>query len=157
MVHIAETTLSGAHHIRIGVKRLTETANWPYRATEGSAGFDLCVDNTEPVVLEPRSRVKIDTGLAFSIPPGHVMLLFARSGLAYKHGIQLTNGVGVIDSDYRNEVGALLYNTSDKPFTIEPGMRMMQAVVIGYPNTQYVEVDELDETDRNGGYGSTGI
>lgn len=101
----------------------------------------------------------IPTGIAISLgSPEYVALLFARSGLAVKNGICLANGVGVIDSDYTGEIMVALLNTSDRPFTVEPGDRVAQMAVVPVCKALFTPVDALEETDRgSGGFGSTGI
>lgn len=131
---------------------------WPQRATTGSAGMDLSACIEEDIILSPRQLVRIPTGIAIALPgPEYVALVYARSGLGIKHGIALSNGVGVIDSDYRGEIQVGLTNLSDKPYTIHPGDRIAQLVVtpVVLPELEWVE--ELDDTERGtGGFGSTG-
>lgn len=131
---------------------------FPAYATGGAAGMDLraCID--EALTIAPGERVKVPTGFAIALPgPGYVALLFARSGLAIKHGITVPNCVGVIDSDYRGEVIAALINLSDTPYTVEPGDRVAQLVILPVERAHIREVDELDDTGRGaGGFGSTG-
>lgn len=92
-----------------------------------------------------------------ALPDGYEAQIRARSGLAAKHGIMPANGVGTIDADYRGEVGVILLNTSNEPFTVEPGMRIAQMIVQQYETVEWDEVGELDITERGeGGYGSTG-
>lgn len=131
---------------------------FPSRATEGSAGLDLraCLD--EPVVISPRQLVSIPTGIAIALPgPEHVALVFARSGLGIKHGISLSNGVGVIDSDYRGEIRVGLTNLSHIPYTVQPGDRIAQLVLTPVVTPELEIVAELEDTGRGtGGFGSTG-
>ena len=131
---------------------------WPQRATAGSAGMDLAACMEEDVTIAPRQLVKIPTGIAIALPGSeYVALVFARSGLGIKHGITLSNGVGVIDSDYRGEIQVGLTNLSDKPYTIHPGDRIAQLAVTPVVLPQLEWVEELDDTDRGvGGFGSTG-
>jgi len=129
----------------------------PYYATEGAAAVDLhaCVD--EAVTLPPGGRALLPTGLAVAIPAGYVGLLAVRSSMGIRHGVTLSNGVGVIDSDYRGEIIVALTNLSDTPYTIQPGDRVAQLVISPVVQAQISLVDELDETDRGaGGFGSTG-
>lgn len=130
----------------------------PARATDGSAGLDLRACMDEAVTIAPRQLVRIPTGLAIALPgPEYVALIFARSGLGIKHGICLSNGVGVIDSDYRGELQVGLTNLSDTPYTVQPGDRIAQLVVMPVALPQLELVEELEETDRGaGGFGSTG-
>ena len=131
---------------------------FPTRATEGSAGLDLRACLEEPVTIAPRQLVTIPTGVAMALPgQEYVGLIFARSGLGVKHGISLSNGVGVIDSDYRGELMVALTNLSDTPYTIQPGDRIAQLVVTPVALPPVEIVTELDGTGRGtGGFGSTG-
>ena len=130
----------------------------PYYASAGAAAMDLhaCVDG--PVEVAPRALVSIPTGVAIALPSAdYVALVFARSGLGIKHGITLSNGVGVIDSDYRGEIRVGLTNLSDVPYTVQPGDRIAQLMVTPVVRPALVQVEELDETQRGtGGFGSTG-
>ena len=97
----------------------------PFYATPGSAAMDLCACVDEPVEIAPRALVSIPTGIAIALPSAeYVALVFARSGLGIRHGIALSNGVGVIDSDYRGEIRVGLTNLSDAPYTVMPGDRV---------------------------------
>ena len=131
---------------------------WPSRATEGSAGMDLSACIEENLIISPRQLVKIPTGIAIALPgPEYVALVYARSGLGIKHGIALSNGVGVIDSDYRGEIQVGLTNLSHTPYTIHPGDRIAQLVVTPVVLPELERVEELDDTGRGtGGFGSTG-
>lgn len=140
------------------IKKLRENAVIPQRATSGSAGIDLvaCIDT--PVTVEPHKCVQIPSGIAIELPnENYGAFVFARSGISRKHGIAPVNAVGVIDSDYRGEVIMGLINHFDEPYTIEPGDRVAQLVVMPVAPLPVLEVGELDETDRGeGGFGSTG-
>ena len=144
--------------MELKIKKLRENAKIPFRATEGSAGMDLyaCID--EPVTLALGEKAVIPTGIAIALPsPELGAFIFARSGLAIKHGIGLLNSVGVIDSDYRGEVCVGVINQLSEPYTINPGERIAQLVILPVSLIEPVEVDELDETERGaGGFGSTG-
>lgn len=136
---------------------LSPLAKPPVRATEGSAGFDLTAAIPTPSAIPSGARALIPTGLAVALEPLTMGLVFARSGLATKHGIALSNGVGVIDSDYRGEVRVGLVNLSEEAYVIEPGERIAQLVVVPICTPIPVEVNELPETGRGeGGFGSTG-
>lgn len=130
----------------------------PYYASAGAAAMDLhaCLD--APVEIAPRALVSIPTGVAIALPSAdYVALVFARSGLGIKHGIALSNGVGVIDSDYRGEIRVGLTNLSETPYTIQPGDRIAQLMVTPVVRPTLVQAEELDETARGaGGFGSTG-
>ena len=131
----------------------------PYYASPGAAAMDLhaCLD--EPLTLSPGALVSIPTGLAIALPSAAYMaLVFARSGLGVKHGIALSNGVGVIDSDYRGEIRVGLTNLSHVPYTVRPGDRIAQPAVVPVVQARLVPVEDLDETARGtGGFGSTGL
>ena len=101
-------------------------------------------------------RILIPTGLYMAIPEGYELQVRPRSGLAIKHGITVLNSPGTVDSDFRGEIGIILINLSDTPFLIEPGMRIAQGVIGSYVKADWIEVESLDETDRKGGFGSTG-
>ena len=130
----------------------------PARSTPGSAGMDLAACMDGPVTIAPRALARIPTGLAIALPsPDYAALVFARSGLGVKHGISLSNGVGVIDSDYRGEIQVGLTNLSDTPYTVQPGDRIAQLAVLPVVRPSLERVEELDQTDRGtGGFGSTG-
>lgn len=140
------------------VKKLREDAVLPARATEGSAGMDLHALVDAPVTLRPGERAMIPTGLAIALPsPDYVALVFARSGLAVKKGVTLSNCVGVVDSDYRGELKVGLINQSQEPYTIEKGERIAQLAIMPVCLPEVVQAEELDETGRGaGGFGSTG-
>lgn len=131
----------------------------PTYATAASAGVDLCADIKDPLTVSPGENVKIPTGLAIELPGPHVVaLVFARSGLASRYGIGLTNGVGVIDSDYRGEIQVLLQNLGQQPVIVNPGDRIAQMVFMPIFKAVFEEVAELRETARGtGGFGSTGV
>ena len=143
----------------LNVKRTNPYAILPRYATAGAAGMDLsaCLPE-EPVTLEPGQRALIPTGVAMALPPLHVGLVFARSGLAVKRGITLSNGVGVIDSDYRGEIRVGLINLGSESVTISHGERIAQLAVLPVVQASLAEAEELDETERGGGgFGSTGV
>lgn len=131
---------------------------YPFYATAGAAAMDLCACVDEPVEVAPRALVSIPTGIAIALPSAeYVALVFARSGLGIKHGIALSNGVGVIDSDYRGEIQVGLTNLSHTPYTISPADRIAQLAVVPVVQVNPVPVENLDETERgSGGFGSTG-
>ena len=130
----------------------------PAYATPESAGMDLRANITEPIVLHPLERRIIPTGLYIALPPGYEAQVRPRSGLAFKHGITVLNSPGTIDSDYRGELGILLVNQSNEDFTVEAGERIAQMVIARHEQGEFVEVEELDDTERGaGGYGHTGV
>ncbi len=140
------------------IKKLRENARVPFRATAGSAGMDLyaCID--EAITIAPHEIKLIPTGIAIALESAeYVAYLYARSGLAIKHGIAPANCVGVIDSDYRGEVCVGLINQTTEPFVIEPNERIAQMVISPVILPEIEVMDELDDTDRGaGGFGSTG-
>ena len=143
----------------INVKiKLTRGAVCPEYATEGSAALDLRAIIDEPFVLEPGERHSFPTGIAISPETrGVVAIIAARSGLGIKHGINLSNGIGVIDSDYRGEISVGLFNSSKVAYTVAPGDRIAQLMFIPVMHASFTVCDELDETARGaGGFGSTG-
>lgn len=142
----------------IRFQKLHPNAVIPQRATPGSAGLDLVACMEEPVLLPPGGRAMIPTGLAMAIPTAEwVGLVYARSGLAVRHGITLSNSVGVIDSDYRGEIRVGLCNLGQEPYTVQPGERIAQLVISPVLLPPVEEANELDSTERGtGGFGSTG-
>ena len=144
--------------MELKIKKLRENAKIPFRATEGSAGMDLfaCID--EPVTLAGGEKAVIPTGIAIALPSAELgAFIFARSGLAIKHGIGLLNSVGVIDSDYRGEICVILINHGEYPFVIRDGDRIAQMVFASVERALFAEVRELGETERgDGGFGHTG-
>lgn len=130
----------------------------PAYATELSAGMDLRANIDEPIVLKPMERRLVPTGLHIALPVGYEAQVRPRSGLALKKGITVLNAPGTVDADYRGDVGVILINFSDEPFTIEDGERIAQMVIARHEHAEFVPVDVLDETERGeGGYGHTGV
>lgn len=140
--------------MRLNVK-LTDGAPLPRHAKPGDAGMDLT--SRETVEIAPQGTVMVGTGVAVEIPEGHVGLCFPRSGLASKRGINITNCVGVIDSGYRGEIKAPLYNAGTETQVVERGERVIQLVVVPFVSCECVSVDELSDTARGAsGFGSSG-
>ena len=137
---------------------LGKEIEYPAYATDGSAGMDLraCID--APVTIPAGERGLIPTGLAIALPgPEWVALVYARSGLAIKHGLSPAHCVGVIDSDYRGQVHVGLHNLSGEPYTVQPGDRVAQLVIMPVAQANITVTDTLDDTERGaGGFGSTG-
>jgi dUTP pyrophosphatase len=143
--------------MKIEIKKLRENAVLPDYQTASAAGMDLTACLDEPVILQPHERFAVPLGFAIALPVGYEAQVRGRSGMAAKFGIVPANGVGTVDADYRGEVHAILLNTSNQPFTIEPGMRVAQMVINRYEVASWSEVAELDETERGEGrFGSTG-
>lgn len=164
--------------MKVQVVRNT-TNELPKYADEGCSGMDLRADfshlnydylfNCEVIkkidsdypnklIINPGGRALIPTGLHVAIPKGYELQVRGRSGLALKHGISITQGLGTIDASYRGDIGILLTNTGTEPFTIEPGDRIAQAVVAKVEHIEWEEVESLDKTERGeGGFGHTGV
>lgn len=130
----------------------------PYYASAGAAAMDLhaCLD--APVTVPAGGRTVVPTGIAIALPSAaYVALVFARSGLGIKKGIALSNGVGVIDSDYRGEIRVGLQNSGTEDYIVRPGDRIAQLAVVPVLQVELEQADSLDETERGtGGFGSTG-
>lgn len=152
--------------MELSIQKLRPNATLPRYATSGSAGLDLCACLDAPLTLSRHADgaaqgrwncAKVPTGLAMAIPEGYVGLIFARSGLATKHGLTPANCVGVIDSDYRGEIVVALVNLGAEDYVIQPGERVAQLVIVPCAQPRLVETDALPQTDRGaGGFGSTG-
>lgn len=131
----------------------------PKYESVGAAGIDLlaCVDND--VVIEPNGgRALISTGLFMELPTGYEAQIRPRSGLALKNGITVLNSPGTIDSDYRGEIGVILANFGKEAFVVKRGMRIAQMIFAEYSHANFIEVDELNQTERgDGGFGHSGI
>jgi dUTP diphosphatase len=142
--------------VTLRFRRLAVAARPPTQAHDGDAGYDLHA--AEAATIGPGERASIGTGIAVAIPEGQAGLVIPRSGLAAKHGISVVNAPGLIDSGYRGELRVLLLNTDrSEPFTVEPGDRIAQLVLVRVETEELEEVAELDETLRGaGGFGSTG-
>jgi dUTP pyrophosphatase len=140
----------------VPVRRLAEDAVLPARTHVGDAGFDLA--SREHVVIGPGERALVGTGVAVAIPDGHAGLVVPRSGLAARHGIAVVNSPGLIDSGYRGEIRVIVLNTDrSSSFTIEPGMRIAQLLVVRVPEVALVEVVALTGSERGeAGFGSSG-
>lgn len=140
------------------IKIKSLSGNIPQYETEGSAGMDIKAYLKEPIRIAPGKRALIPTGLFLEIPTGYEVQIRARSGLAVKYGIGLTNGIGTIDSDYRGEIKVSLINWGEEEFTVNCGDRIAQMVVCRYEKVELEPVKELNETARGtGGFGHTGI
>ena len=129
----------------------------PAYAYVGDAGLDL--RSAEDAVLKPFERKLVSCGIAIAIPEGHAGFVLPRSGLAAKHGISIVNAPGLIDSNYRGEIKAILVNLdAHEEFEISHGDRIAQLVIMPYPAVELKEVEELDQTVRGaGGFGSSGV
>jgi len=130
----------------------------PAYQSDGAAGMDLRAHIEAPLTLAPHKPCLVPTGIAIALPSAdYAAFVHARSGLASKHGIGLSNGVGVVDSDYRGELKVPLINQSDVPYEIAPGERIAQLVIAPVCRVETLVCEELDDTQRGeGGFGSTG-
>lgn len=144
--------------VTVKYKVLDPRAQAPAYATAGAAAADLCALLDVPLTLAPMERALIPTGLAIELPgAGTVALVYARSGLAIKHGLCMANGVGVIDSDYRGELRVPMVNLGAQPYTIQPGERVAQLCIAPVYTAAFVPAGALSGTARGeGGFGSTG-
>jgi dUTP pyrophosphatase len=125
--------------------------------TAHAAGLDLSAAIDAPLVIEPRERAAIGTGLALALPPGYEGQLRPRSGLARNHGVTLVNSPGTLDADYRGELTVLVINHGSAPVTVKSGDRIAQMVIAPVEQAELIEVDDLAATERGeGGFGSTG-
>lgn len=144
-------------HLKIPTVR-AEGASMPMHGTEHAAGYDLCALLDRPHELAPGQRHLFATGLRMAIPPGLVGMVCPRSGLALKYGVTVLNAPGIVDADYRGDIGVILANLGDKPFVVSPGDRIAQMVFGHAMRTVFVPAHGLQATPRGeGGFGSTGV
>ena len=146
--------------IFIKVKRLDASTDLPLPCyeSEGSSGMDIRASVREAVLLNPGEIRLIPTGLAVSVPPGYEAQIRPRSGLALKHGVGMVNSPGTIDSDYRGEIGIIVINWGQRPFTIRRGDRIAQMIITRVYRADITEVEVLDSTRRGGGgFGHSGV
>lgn len=129
----------------------------PGYATNAAAGMDLRANLNEPIILKSLERALVATGLFIELPVGAEAQIRPRSGLAFKHGLTVLNSPGTIDADYRGEIKVILVNLSKEDFTINDGERIAQMVIAKHEQAEWVEVEQLMETERGaGGFGHTG-
>lgn len=146
MEHLKVKIINKSHH------------DLPTYETPESAGMDVRAFLKEPVTLQPLERALIPTGLYIQLPAGHECQIRPRSGLALRHGISIVNTPGTVDADYRGEIGVIVINLSNEPFTINDGERICQMVITEYSHVAWEEVKELDHTKRGtGAFGHTGV
>jgi dUTP pyrophosphatase len=148
-------------NIKIDIRRLPhgEGLVLPAYQSAHAAGLDLfaAVPEASPVILSPGHRALVPTGLTIALPSGYEAQVRPRSGLASKHGVTVLNAPGTIDADYRGEIGVLLINHGDVPFTIRRGERIAQMVIASVVRAELVLAESLSATERGGGgFGSTG-
>lgn len=143
--------------IYVRIKKLTDTAMMPKKGSAFAAGFDLYADTDKEITVQPHKVQEFFTGLAMEIPDGYFGAIYPRSGLATKYGLRLPNCVGVVDSDYRGNVGVPLINDSDEPVTVKPHERIAQIIFQKCPTVGLYEAEDLSWTIRGAeGFGSTG-
>lgn len=147
--------------MKVHIKRLNDTAIIPTIGSADAAGCDLYANLTAEggsVTIAPGVTYLVKTGIAMEIPKNYAGFIYARSGLASKRGLRPANCVGVVDSDYRGEVMVALHNDSQREQTINHGERVAQMVIGPYVRPEFVEVDDLNNTERGaGGFGHTGV
>lgn len=144
---------------KVTVKIINKSNNpLPQYSTPYSAGMDLRAYLEEAVTLQPLERKLIPTGLFIELPEGYECQIRPRSGLALKHGITVLNSPGTVDADYRGEIGVILVNLSNEPFTVNPGERICQMVMARHSTVEWECVEQLAESERSsGGFGHTGV
>jgi dUTP pyrophosphatase len=147
--------------VKVDIRQLPhgEGLTLPAYQSAHAAGLDLlaAVPEGAPMVLAPGKHALVPTALTIALPPGFEAQVRPRSGLAAKHGVTVLNAPGTVDADYRGEVGVLLINHGDMPFTIRRGERIAQMVIAAVIRAELVLATALSETDRgSGGFGSTG-
>lgn len=142
----------------ITVKIISESPyDLPAYETHSAAGMDVRANITEPLTLRPLERALIPTGLKMQLPQGYECQIRPRSGLALKHGISLVNTPGTVDADYRGDIGIIVINLSNEPYTIAPGERIAQMVIKKYVHVTWEPVKRIDQTERgDGAFGHTG-
>ncbi len=134
-----------------------EGIDLPFYATTHAAGADLRAAVAEDVTITPGTHALIKTGFAMALPDNYEAQIRPRSGLALKHGITVLNAPGTIDADYRGEVGVILINHGNEPFTVRRGDRIAQMIIAPFVQADFQAVDSLSETERGaGGFGSSG-
>ena len=144
--------------VKVLIKKLDPTVKLPEYKTCGASGVDLTAFIKETIDLKPKKSVLVPTGLSVAFSEDFEIQIRPRSGLAFRHGLTVTNAPGTIDSDYRGELKVLLVNLGKEPVTIERGMRIGQLVIAPVVQASVSEVATLDETERGaGGFGSTGV
>jgi len=144
---------------RIKVKIINRSGyELPAYETPSAAGMDIHAAIDAPITLQPLQRSLVPTGLRIQLPQGYECQIRPRSGLALRSGISLVNTPGTVDADYRGEIGVIVINLSDTPFTINPGERIAQMVITRYSHVAWEAVERIDETVRgDGAFGHTGV
>ncbi|SHF98938.1 dUTP pyrophosphatase [Flavobacterium segetis] len=130
----------------------------PSYETIASAGMDLRANIIDSITLKPLERAIVKTGLFIALPIGYEAQVRPRSGLAFKNGVTVLNSPGTIDADYRGEIGVILVNLSNEDFVVQNGERIAQLIIAKHERANWIEVQELSQTERGeGGFGSTGV
>jgi len=143
--------------LNIKIKEGFEDLELPRHMTPGAAAVDLRAAIEQTRTLNQGEPVLIPTGIYVAVPKGYMMHITPRSGLALKHGVSIVNSPGIVDSDYRGEIGIIMINHSDMAFPIRRGDRIAQATLVKVEQIEFEKVNELDETERGaGGFGHTG-
>lgn len=143
---------------KVFIQLFNEAVKIPTKGSAEAAGRDLYAHlDGNNIMIQPHKTYKVPLGFSMAIPKGWVGLIFSRSGIVFKKGLRLANGVGVIDSDYRGEWAVMLHNDSDCTQIVEDGERIAQVIFVKYKDVVFYPVKELDDTERgDGGFGSTG-
>ena len=137
------------YRVPIKFKKIDKDAVQPEYKTEGAAAFDLFTD--AKYIISPKTTEVVGTGIKVEVPEGFEMQIRPRSGKSLKSKMRIANSPGTIDSDYRGEVGILAENTGDQPMTIEKNERIAQGIIKEVPKADFIEVEKLEEHDRDGG------
>lgn len=145
--------------VAVAVQRLPEAEGLPLPSymTPDAAGADLCAAVHDDLTLLPGARALVPTGFAIALPQGYEAQIRPRSGLALSAGVTLLNSPGTVDADYRGPVGILIANFGTEAFVVRRGDRIAQIVVVPVSRADFIAVSSLDETNRPGGFGSTGV
>lgn len=145
--------------MKVEVKIINKSSHdLPAYETSGSAGMDLRANLDEKIILKPFERFAVPTGLFIELPQGYEAQIRPRSGLSLKTGLAIPNSPGTIDSDYRGEIKVIVANLSNEVVEIKDSDRIAQMVIAKYERAEWIEVDNIDATERGaGGFGSTGV
>jgi dUTP pyrophosphatase len=142
--------------IKVKFRRLHKEFKLPVKAHKTDAGLDFVYPGDSNIAIPPRSRAKVPLGFAIELPENYELQIRPRSGLALNKGITILNSPGTVDAGYRDEVAAIIYNSEDTTFIVLPGMKICQGVVTQLPEIETELVEELAQSERSGGFGSTG-
>jgi dUTP pyrophosphatase len=149
--------MGGLKVLYVNYKKLTATAKKPTKGSSGAAGFDLYADTNQDIEIQPGETIPFYTGIAFEIPTGYAGFVYSRSGIATNRRLRLPHCVGVIDADFRGNVGVPLCNDSDTPQIVKAHERIAQIIFQQVEDAILYEKESLTDTERgSGGFGSTG-